>query len=109
MIIISFILKVIDMSRVCKITNKKPLCGHNVSHSQVKTSRRFLPNLQNVSFLSDILGASVKMCVSSHGLKTVEVNGGIDSYLLNTPNSKLTDEAKVIKNRILKCQQKRSK
>ena len=109
MIIISFILKVIAMSRICKITNKKPLSGHNVSHSQVKTKRRFLPNLQNVSFLSDILGTKVKMCVSSHGIKTVEVNGGIDSYLLNTPNSKLTDDAKVIKNRILKCQQKRSK
>ena len=109
MIIIKLILKVVTMSRICKITNKKPLSGHNVSHSQVKTKRRFLPNLQNISFLSDILGAKIKMCISSHGLKMVEANGGIDSYLLNTPNSKLTDDAKVIKNRILKCQQKKNK
>lgn len=96
------------MSRVCEITNKKPMSGHKVSHSQTKTKRRFLPNLQIVSFLSEILETKVKMSVSSRGIKTVEVNGGLDSYLLNTGNSKLTDEAKKIKKRIQKCKIKRA-
>ena len=96
------------MSRICEITMKKPMSGHNVSHSEIKTKRRFLPNLQAVSFLSEILGFKVKMSVSSRGIKTVEANGGIDAYLLNTPNSKLSDEAKSLKTRILKCQAKRN-
>lgn len=96
------------MSRVCEITKKKPMSGHNVSHSEIKTKRRFLPNLQVVSFLSEILGAKISMRVSSRGLKTVETNGGIDAYLLNTCNSKLTDEAKKLKFRIQKALDKKS-
>ncbi len=96
------------MSRICEITKKKPMSGHNVSHSEIKTNRRFLPNLQTVSFLSEILGAKVTMTVTSRGIKTVEANGGIDSYLLNTGNSKLTDEAKKLKARIQKCLEKKS-
>ncbi len=96
------------MSRVCEITNKKPMSGHNVSHSEIKTKRRFLPNLQKISFLSNILGSKIKMSISSRGLKTVEVNGGIDEYLLKTPNSKLSDDARKIKVRLLKCQNKKS-
>lgn len=96
------------MSRVCEITKKKPMAGHNVSHSEIKTKRRFLPNLQVVSFLSEVLGTKVTMNVSSRGIKTVETNGGIDAYLLNTGNSKLTDEAKKIKARIQKCLAKKS-
>ncbi len=96
------------MSRVCEITKKKPMSGHNVSHSEIKTKRRFLPNLQVVSFLSEILGTKISMRVSSRGLKTVETNGGIDAYLLNTGNAKLTDEAKKIKARIQKCLDKKS-
>ena len=96
------------MSRVCEITKKKPMSGHNVSHSEIKTKRRFLPNLHVVSFLSDILGTKVKLYVSSRAIKTVEANGGIDSYLLNTGNSKLTDEARAVKARIQKCQAKKS-
>ncbi len=96
------------MSRVCEITKKKPMSGHNVSHSEIKTKRRFLPNLQIVSFLSEILGTKVQMNVSSRGIKTVEKNGGIDAYLLNTGNSKLTEEAKVLKARIQKCKAKKA-
>ena len=96
------------MSRVCEITKKKTMSGHNVSHSEIKTKRRFLPNLHMASFLSEILGTKVKLYVSSRGIKTVETNGGIDAYLLNTGNSKLTDEAKVIKARIQKCQAKKA-
>ncbi len=96
------------MSRVCEITKKKPMSGHNVSHSEIKTKRKFLPNLHIASFLSEILGIKVKLYVTSRGIKTVEANGGIDSYLLNTGNSKLTPEAKVIKARIQKCQAKKA-
>ena len=96
------------MSRTCDLTNVGVLSGNKVSHSAIKTKRRFLPNLQMVSFLSEILGTKVKMYVTSRGIKTVEKNGGIDSYLLNTGNSKLTDEAKAIKARIQKCQAKKT-
>ena len=96
------------MSRICEITKKKPLSGHNVSHSEIKTKRRFLPNLQTVSFVSEILGTKVTMTATSRGIRTVETNGGLDSYLLNTGNSKLTDEAKKIKARIQKCLEKKS-
>jgi len=96
------------MSRVCEITKKKPMSGNNVSHSEIKTKRKFLPNLHIVSFLSDILGTRVRMYVSSRAIKTVEANGGIDAYLLNTGNSKLTPEARALKVKIQKCQAKKS-
>jgi large subunit ribosomal protein L28 len=76
------------------------MAGHSVSHSEIKTNRRFLPNLQSVSFMSEILGARVSMSVSSRAVRTVEKNGGIDAYLLNTGNSKLTPEALKLKKRI---------
>ena len=96
------------MSRVCAITKKKPMSGNNVSHSEIKTKRKFLPNLHIVSFLSEILGTKVRLYVSSRAIKTVEANGGIDAYLLNTGNSKLSDEAKALKTKIQKCQAKKS-
>ena len=58
--------------------------GNNVSHAVNKTKRRFYPNLHNVSFFRDILGKKVKLKVSSRGIKTVEKNGGIDNYIINS-------------------------
>ncbi|MCH4091449.1 50S ribosomal protein L28 [Acetobacter sp.] len=95
------------MSRRCEITGKGVLTGNNVSHANNKSRRRFLPNLQEVSVLSDILGAPVSMRVSTRGLRTIEHNGGLDSYLLDTPNRNLTTEAQVIKRRILRVQSKK--
>jgi large subunit ribosomal protein L28 len=95
------------MSRRCQITGKGVLTGNNVSHANNKTRRRFLPNLQETSMLSDILGADVRMRLSTRGIRTVEHNGGIDAFLLSTPNSKLPDEALVIKRRILRARAKR--
>ncbi len=92
------------MSRRCQITGKGVLSGNNVSHANNKTRRRFLPNLQETSMLSDILGADVHMRMSTRGIRTVEHNGGIDSFLLGTPNSKLPAEAQVVKRRILRAQ-----
>jgi large subunit ribosomal protein L28 len=76
------------------------MSGHTVSHSEIKTNRRFLPNLQKVSFLSEILGARVSMSATSRAVRTVEKNGGIDAYLLNTGNSRLSAEAVKLKKRI---------
>ena len=89
------------MSRRCEITGKGVLSGNNVSHANNKTRRRFLPNLQVTSLLSDTLGADVKLRLSTRGIRTVEKNGGIDAFLLGTPNSRLPEEARVIKRTLL--------
>ncbi|MDR3523578.1 MAG: 50S ribosomal protein L28 [Acetobacteraceae bacterium] len=96
------------MSRRCEITGKGVLSGNNVSHANNKTRRRFLPNIQVSSMLSDILGSSVTMRLSTRGIRTVEHNGGIDAYLLSTPNSKLTSEAREMKRRIVKAAAKKA-
>ena len=94
------------MVNKCSITKKKPLTGNNVSHAVNKTKRRFYPNLHNVSFFSEILGKKIKLKVSSRGIKTVEKNGGIDNYIINSKNSNLTDEVKKIKKIIISKTQK---
>jgi large subunit ribosomal protein L28 len=96
------------MSRRCEITGKGVLSGNNVSHANNKTRRRFLPNLQVTSLLSDILGNDVRLRMSTRAIRTVEHNGGIDAFLLSTPNTKLTDEARALKRRIEKARTKRS-
>jgi large subunit ribosomal protein L28 len=96
------------MSRRCQITGKGVLAGNNVSHANNRTRRRFLPNLQDTSLLSDILGTAVRMRLSTRGIRTVEHNGGIDAYLLGTPYSRLTIEAKALKRRLLRAQAKRA-
>ena len=85
------------MVKKCDITNVKPMTGNNVSHAVNKTKRRFFPNLQNTSFFSEILGKKIKLKVTSQGIKTVEKNGGIDKYLLNSKNSKLNSETRKLK------------
>lgn len=96
------------MSRRCEITGKGVLSGNNVSHANNKTRRRFLPNIQVSSMLSDILNSSVTMRLSTRGIRTVEHNGGIDAYLLSTPNTKLTPEARELKRRVLRAQIKKA-
>jgi large subunit ribosomal protein L28 len=88
------------MSRRCQITGKGVLTGNNVSHANNKTRRRFLPNLQETSLLSDVLGAPVRLRLSTRAIRTIEHNGGIDAFLLSTPNTRLPAEARVIKRRI---------
>jgi large subunit ribosomal protein L28 len=96
------------MSRRCEITGKGVLSGNNVSHANNKTRRRFLPNLQVTSLLSDILGHPVRLRMSTRGIRTVEHNGGIDAFLLGTANTKLTPEGLVLKRRIERAQAKRA-
>jgi large subunit ribosomal protein L28 len=95
------------MSRRCEITGKGVLSGNNVSHANNKTRRRFLPNLQVTSLLSDILGQPLRMRLSTRAIRTVEHNGGIDAFLLGTNNSKLTPEGLAVKRRIERAKAKR--
>ncbi len=94
------------MSRRCAITGKGVMTGNNVSHANNKTRRRFLPNVQSRTLLSEILGETVRLRVSGHGLRTVEKNGGLDIFLLGRPDTKLTIEARRIKRRIEKAKAK---
>ena len=88
------------MARRCAITGKGVQVGNNVSHANNKTKRRFLPNLQRTSLLSEALGGAVRLRVSANGIRTVEHNGGIDAFLLGTPDRKLTIEARRLKRRV---------
>jgi len=88
------------MARRCAITGKGVMTGNNVSHANNRTRRRFLPNLQDASMLSDALGHSVRLRICTNALKTVEHNGGIDAYLLSVSDAKLPVEARRLKKRI---------
>ncbi len=88
------------MSRRCLISGKGVLTGNNVSHANNKTRRRFLPNLQDASVLSDALNQMVRLRVTTRGLKTIEHNGGIDAFLLSVNDSKLSEEALRLKRRV---------
>ena len=90
------------MSRVCELTGKGRQIGHKVSHANNKTKRTFLPNLQNVTLLSDALGKGVKLRVSTHGLRTVEHNGGLDNWLLKTSDDDLSLKARRLKRDVAK-------
>ena len=85
------------MSRICELTGKGRQVGHNVSHANNKTKRVFLPNLQNVTLMSESLGTSIKLRVSTHGLRSVEHNGGLDNWLLKTADDKLSLKARRLK------------
>jgi large subunit ribosomal protein L28 len=81
------------------VTGKGVQVGHNVSHSNVKSKRRFLPNLQRTSVLSDVLGP-VRLRVTAAAIRTIESKGGIDAFLRNTPDRKLSPEIRRLKRRV---------
>ena len=89
------------MSMKCQLTGKTYLSGNNVSHAKNRSKRRFLPNLQNVSFTSDKLRKSIQLKVAASTIRTVEKKGGLDEYLLKTSNAKLPTEALKLKKQIL--------
>jgi large subunit ribosomal protein L28 len=91
------------MSRRCELTGKGVLAGNNVSHANNKTRRRYLPNLQPISFLSDALGRSVRLRVSTRAIKTVERHGGLDGYLLGAKDERLSARALLIKRKIARA------
>ena len=90
------------MSRVCELTGKGRQVGNNVSHANNKTKRTFLPNLQNVTLLSDTLSRGVKLRVSTNGLRSVEHVGGLDNWLAKTGEDKLSLRARRLKREIAK-------
>lgn len=85
------------MSRVCEFTGKGPMSGHNVSHAQNKTKRRFLPNLCNVTLMSDRLGRSFKFRITAHALRSVDHVGGLDAFLAKAKDEALSDRARKVK------------
>jgi large subunit ribosomal protein L28 len=90
------------MSRICELTGKGRLVGNNVSHANNKTKRTFLPNLQNVTLMSDALAKGVRLKVSTHGLRSVEHVGGLDNWLIKTVDTKLSLRARRLKREIVK-------
>jgi len=92
------------MSFRCDLTGKGPLVGHKVSHSNIKTKRRFLPNLQNVTLTSDTLGRSVRVRVSTNALKSVDHRGGLDAFLLKAKESELAPKMVELRRQIVKKQ-----
>ena len=90
------------MSSICELTGKGRHVGHYVSHANNKTKRTFLPNLQNVTLMSDSLGRSVRLRVSTHGLRSVEHVGGLDNWLAKTNDEKLSLRARRLKREIAK-------
>ena len=89
------------MSRRCELTGKGVLTGNRVSHSNIKTRRRYLPNLQRVSLMSEALGQSFKFRIAASTLRTVDHRGGLDAYLMKARDTELSDKALKIKKDIM--------
>ena len=92
------------MSRVCELTGKGPMSGNNVSHANTKTRRRFLPNLNEVSLISEKLGRSYQLRISAAALRSVDHRGGLDAYLAKAKDDELSAAALKIKKDIAKAQ-----
>lgn len=90
------------MSRCCELTGKAVLTGNNVSHANNKTKRRFLPNLCQVTLISDALGQRFRLRVSAHALRSVEHRGGLDAFLAKADDGELSVRARLLKRQITK-------
>jgi large subunit ribosomal protein L28 len=88
------------MARRCELTGKGPMVGNNVSHAVNRTRRRFLPNLLNVSLISDSLGRTVKLRITAHALRSVEHRGGLDAFLLKASDDELSTNALALKKEV---------
>lgn len=91
------------MARRCAITEKAVLSGNNVSHSNRKSKRRFLPNMQQVTLTSDALNQTIRMRITASTLRSIDHNGGLDNYLMTTHSKSLSEEARKLKSRIIKA------
>ena len=88
------------MSRACELTGKAVMTGNNVSHANNKTRRRFLPNLCNVTLMSDALQRRFRLKVSAHALRTVEHRGGLDAFLMKAKANELSPRARLIRKQV---------
>jgi len=94
------------MSRICDLTGKGVVAGNNVAHSNTKTKRRFQPNLQSVTLLSEALGCKLSLRIATSTLRTVQKRGGLDAFLLATDDAKLPPRALRIKRSVQRAQAK---
>ncbi|GHB28611.1 50S ribosomal protein L28 [Pseudovibrio japonicus] len=92
------------MARRCELTGKDVMTGNNVSHAKNRSRRRFLPNLCNVSLLSDTLGETYKLRISAHALRSVEHRGGLDAFLLKAVEAELSPKARLLRTEIKRRQ-----
>lgn len=92
------------MSRVCELSGKGPMSGNNVSHAKNRTKRRFLPNLNDVTLMSETLGRSFKFRISAAALRTVDHRGGLDGYMAKAKDVELSIKALKVKKDIAKAQ-----
>jgi large subunit ribosomal protein L28 len=92
------------MSRVCELTGKGPMSGNTVSHANNKSRRRFLPNLNQVTLISDALGKSFSLRISAAALRSVDHRGGLDAFLAKAKDDELSADALKIKKEIAKAQ-----
>lgn len=92
------------MSRVCELTGKGPMTGNNVSHAKNRSRRRFLPNLNEVTLASDVLGQSFRLRISAAALRTVDHRGGLDAFMAKAKDIELSTGALKIKKNITKAQ-----
>lgn len=90
------------MAKRCAVTGKGVLSGNNVSHANNKSRRRFLPNLQEVSFMSETLGRSIRLRLSTNAIRTIEHNGGLDSFLMKAKTANLDNKVARLKKIIAK-------
>ncbi len=91
------------MARRCELTGMGVLAGHNVSHSNIKTPRRFLPNVRHVKLPSEALRRTVKLRISNAALRSVERNDGLDNFLLKQADERLSIAARKLKRQIKKA------
>ena len=91
------------MSRVCELTGKGPMSGNTISHANNKSRRRFLPNLNEVTMISDVLGQSFKFRVTAAALRSVDHRGGLDAFLAKAKDVELSDRALKIKRELSKA------
>ena len=91
------------MARRCSITGKGVMAGNNVSHAKNRTRRRFLPNLQRTSLMSEVLGRPVRLRLTTSAIRTIEQKGGLDAFMKGAKSATLGPEARVIKKRIEKA------
>ena len=89
------------MSKKCELTGKNPLKGHNVSHANNKTKRRFLPNLKKVKFKSDILNRTIRLKVSNSGVRSVDKKGSFDEFMKSAKSKYLSSRLKKLKKSLL--------
>ncbi|MEO9457639.1 MAG: 50S ribosomal protein L28 [Lentilitoribacter sp.] len=90
------------MSRTCELTAKGVMSGNNVSHAKNRTRRKFLPNLCNVTLMSEALNQRFRMRISANALRSVEHRGGLDAFLVKASDTELSTRARLIKKQITK-------